>query len=164
MIFDFTNPIDFQSFVSQIESFLKNKDVLKQVAFDVFDFNNDGKITDIDLFKVFSYFSKGSYQQMFETALQMDLILLTKEILVKKSAREEQEEEQHMGYPGEKAYDKYMGLDRIPSEVQRRRYFRNVNVTDYQFESKRKQLFNPMYKIKKMVESGPHWGAKILQL
>lgn len=66
-----------------------------------------------------------------------------------------------MGYPGEKAYDKYMGVERVPSEVQRHRYFRNANVQDYQFESKRKQIFNSMYTMQKMVDSGPHWGAKI---
>jgi len=32
---------------------------LRLVAFDVYDFNNDGKISDIDLFKIFSFFSKG---------------------------------------------------------------------------------------------------------
>lgn len=67
--------------------------MLKQLAFDVFDFNNDGKVSDIDLFKVFSYFSKGSYQAVFEAALQSDLLLLTKEVQTKRRAREEQEED-----------------------------------------------------------------------
>ena len=58
MIIEFNNPVDFTSYISQIENFLKSKEVLRQVAFDAFDFNNDGKLSDIDLFKIFSFFDK----------------------------------------------------------------------------------------------------------
>jgi Ca2+-binding EF-hand superfamily protein len=53
MIIDFGNPVDFISYITQVENFLKNKDLLKQVAFDIYDFNNDGKVSDMDLFKLF---------------------------------------------------------------------------------------------------------------
>ncbi|CDW89633.1 UNKNOWN [Stylonychia lemnae] len=88
MIMDFTNPIDYASFLQQLEQFLKNKDLLRLVAFDIYDFNNDGKISDIDLFKIFSFFSKGQNQLIFEQAFQTDLCAISKLVQAKKLLKE----------------------------------------------------------------------------
>lgn len=65
-----------------MEILLKNKETLKQVAFDIYDFNNDSKISEIDLFKTFQAFQKTPV--IFEDAFQQDLCVLTKEIKLKR--------------------------------------------------------------------------------
>ena len=58
-ILDFTSGvIDFKHWKEQIEQLLKERNLLFQIAFDIFDANNDDKISSLDLFKVMSEFSK----------------------------------------------------------------------------------------------------------
>lgn len=52
---------------------------MKQVTFDVFDYNNDGKVSNLDLFKFFSFYDKDT----FEKAFQKDIVLILKLMHVK---------------------------------------------------------------------------------
>eukprot|EP00347_Sterkiella_histriomuscorum_P015607 403356388 len=156
MIFDFTNPIDFTNFIQQCENFLKNKEVLKLITFDIFDFNNDGKISELDMFKVFQFFSKGQSQKLFENTFQLDLITTCKALSAKKISKENQINSK----------DSNHGQDqKRKSADSRGQYFRNYNnYQDTHFENKRKRLFQSMYKIKKLTQAGPNWGLQLLQL
>lgn len=56
LIFDFSTPVDFHSFMSQVENFLKSKELMTQLAFDLYDQNNDNRISENDLFRIFRLF------------------------------------------------------------------------------------------------------------
>ena len=46
---------------------MKNKDLLYQIGFDMFDAGNDDFITEMDLFKVFQFFgSQSNTSELFE--------------------------------------------------------------------------------------------------
>ena len=85
MVLDFNTPIDFSTYVNQIENFIKNKELLRQVSFDIYDFNNDSKISEIDLFKLFQFFDKTG-QDTFEKAFQKDLMAIIKHLQTKRLA------------------------------------------------------------------------------
>lgn len=57
-IMDFTSPVDFASFCHQLELLLRDRNLLLQAAFDVFDMNNDDKISELDLYKTFLMMEK----------------------------------------------------------------------------------------------------------
>lgn len=65
-----------------MDAFIKNRELLNQIGFDVYDCNGDGKISEMDLFKIFSYFDKNNYE-VFEKAIYKDLCLLVKNIKTK---------------------------------------------------------------------------------
>jgi len=50
---DFTNGVDFDAYQKMVEQLFYNKAVFYQLAFDFYDCNNDDKISEIDLYKVF---------------------------------------------------------------------------------------------------------------
>ena len=157
MIMDFNNFVDYNSFVLQLEVFLKNKDLLKQVAFDIYDYNNDSKISEMDLFKMFQFFSKGQHQEIFESTFQQDFCEIIKYLSQKEVAFE--------------ASGRFNGKNRNGSRATeagdnlRHKYFRNVNVDEgTTFENKKKKLFQSMYKIKKLSESGGNWNQQINML
>ena len=62
-VFQIPQSIDHNEFVRQISVFLAQRDRLTQLAFDLYDANNDDKITECDLFKLV-YSLKGN--QIFE--------------------------------------------------------------------------------------------------
>ena len=51
-----------------------------QVAFDIFDANQDEKITELDLFKTTYMFNKGNNKSEFETIFYQDICQITKEL------------------------------------------------------------------------------------
>ena len=55
---------------------MKNKNLLYQLGFDMYDANNDEQISDMDLFKVFRKF--GDQNTLFQTAVQADILLMAK--------------------------------------------------------------------------------------
>jgi len=52
-LFDFTIGVDYETYQLKLEQIFNNKTVLMQLAFDFYDCNNDEKVSEIDLFKVF---------------------------------------------------------------------------------------------------------------
>jgi flagellar biosynthesis GTPase FlhF len=52
-ILDYTRAVDFASYQSQVEMIIKDRNFMLQLAFDVFDANDDRKISQLDLFKTF---------------------------------------------------------------------------------------------------------------
>jgi Ca2+-binding EF-hand superfamily protein len=99
LIFDFSTPVDFQSFMSQVETFLKSKELMTQLAFDLYDYNNDGRISENDLFRIFRYFEVSSFddlgitrlqnnpQIVFEKAFQRDLCTMVKFMQSRRQAK-----------------------------------------------------------------------------
>jgi hypothetical protein len=86
---------------------MKTKDLFKQLAFDIFDVNNDNRISDGDIFRIFKTFISGetdiathghsshssltgghNSQDIFEAAFQTDLVTLTKYLTVKKQTKD----------------------------------------------------------------------------
>jgi Ca2+-binding EF-hand superfamily protein len=49
------------------------------VAFDIFDSNQDDKITELDLFKITYQFNNGSFEKEFEKIFHDDICQITKE-------------------------------------------------------------------------------------
>lgn len=56
-ILDFNQALEFKEFLNQIEHILKDRNLLLQICFDVFDTNQDGKITQLDIFKFLNQFN-----------------------------------------------------------------------------------------------------------
>jgi len=46
--------------MSQVENFLKSKELMTQLAFDLYDQNNDNRISENDLFRIFRLFEVSS--------------------------------------------------------------------------------------------------------
>ena len=44
-VLDFTIPVDFTKFQSQMEMLIRDRELMMQIAFDIFDANNDGKVS-----------------------------------------------------------------------------------------------------------------------
>ena len=57
----------------------------------MFDSNNDGRISEIDLFKLFACFDKGGAQEVFEVAFQRDLMVIVRHMQAKKEQKEHRE-------------------------------------------------------------------------
>jgi Ca2+-binding EF-hand superfamily protein len=55
---DFTVPMDFATYCKQLEQLVGERKLLLQLAFDVFDSNNDGMVSELDLFKLLFQFNK----------------------------------------------------------------------------------------------------------
>ena len=55
---------------------MKNKDLLYQMAFDLYDANNDDQISEMDLFKIFQSF--GRKDEVYNEFVQPDLITMSK--------------------------------------------------------------------------------------
>ena len=65
MMLDFNQVVDFKQFSLQVENILKDRSLMLQIAFDVFDTNGDGKISQLDIFKVFYQICKGPIKDKF---------------------------------------------------------------------------------------------------
>ena len=87
-MFDFiNNQVDYESFVKQLFQILfsSNKEVLYQLSFDFFDAANDDLISEFDLYKVMTFYSKNpKYRTLFETCIHNDIIRMGKIIQWKK--------------------------------------------------------------------------------
>ena len=87
-MFDFiNNQVDYESFVKQLFQILfsPNKEVLYQLSFDFFDAANDDLISEFDLYKVMTFYSKNpKYRTLFETCIHNDIIRMGKIIQWKK--------------------------------------------------------------------------------
>jgi len=78
-LFDWSQALDFTMYALQLEQILKNKDVMYQIGFDFFDANNDEKISELDLFRVFQAFGKDKhYKDLFDSSVHLDLTTMVK--------------------------------------------------------------------------------------
>ena len=57
LVIDFSQIVTFTSFVDQILSILKSRDLMMQMIFDIYDSNNDDKVSQLDIFKVVKTFN-----------------------------------------------------------------------------------------------------------
>lgn len=58
-VHDFNSgPLDFKMWKDQIEQLIKERNLVLQIAFDIFDTNNDEKISSLDLFKIMHQMTK----------------------------------------------------------------------------------------------------------
>ena len=56
--FDFRVPIEFDKFVEQVEKMLNDNENFRKMAFDVYDFDDDGYLSELDLYaavKIYEY-------------------------------------------------------------------------------------------------------------
>lgn len=74
-LFAFENPLDFQTFIQRLaDNFLQKPEVMLQMAFDFYDCNNDGLISEFDLFKIVSFFEPTLYAQ----SIELDILTMLK--------------------------------------------------------------------------------------
>lgn len=88
IIIDFSQIIDFQKYQAAIESLCKDRELLMQLAFDMLDTNNDGKISQLDIFKFIVQFNKSHAGGKFEEFLYKDICQLQKRILAHQKFKE----------------------------------------------------------------------------
>ena len=70
---DFNGPVGLAEYQSQIESIIKERTLLLQIAFDIFDSNNDDKISELDLFKALYNYSHGPNSTEIEKVFLRDI-------------------------------------------------------------------------------------------
>lgn len=76
-IMDFQGPVDFQNFCHQMELILRDRNLMLQASFDAFDINNDDKISELDLYKIFIMTEKQCVtDQSIPNNLIQDVILV----------------------------------------------------------------------------------------
>ena len=71
---DFSQIVTFSGFVDQIISVLKSRDLMMQIIFDIFDSNNDEKISQLDVFKVVHAFNKTPNEEKFGDIMYEDVV------------------------------------------------------------------------------------------
>lgn len=79
-ILDYTRAVDFASYQAQVEMIIKDRNFMLQLAFDVFDANDDKKISQLDLFKTFKQFQKGAMANRFHDIFYHDVCQMSKKI------------------------------------------------------------------------------------
>jgi len=79
-ILDYTRAVDFNSYQAQVEMIIKDRNFMLQLAFDVFDANDDKKISQLDLFKTFKQFQKGAMANRFGEIFYHDVCQMSKKI------------------------------------------------------------------------------------
>jgi Ca2+-binding EF-hand superfamily protein len=71
--------VDYATFCKQVEQLVGERSLLLQLAFDVFDSNNDGKLSELDLFKaLFNYEKSTKDKSSFVEVLLDDFNRITK--------------------------------------------------------------------------------------
>jgi len=76
---DFTQAVDYATFCKQVEQLVGERSLLLQLAFDVFDSNNDGRLSELDLFKaLFNYDKSTKDKNSFVEVLLDDFNRITK--------------------------------------------------------------------------------------
>lgn len=58
VLFEHNQPLNYNNYHDQITKLINERNLLLQVAFDVYDANNDEKISELDLFKCVFHLSK----------------------------------------------------------------------------------------------------------
>ena len=59
---------------------MRDQSFLKQIAFDIFDSNNDGRISHLDIYKVFHKFNQGPTEEKFADIFYQDMCQLSRKI------------------------------------------------------------------------------------
>ena len=147
--------------MAQMEGFMKSKELMTQLAFDLYDFNNDNRISENDLFRIFRSFDVGlpsgledayanAPQAVFEKALQRDLVVMIKFMQSRKLAKAQLETNKLLKAQQSSSDNQILakGVDLDPAT----KYFRNQNVSDVEFDAKKKKIFQALYDIKKEIK------------
>lgn len=74
LMIDFSQIITFTSFVDQLVSILKSRDLMMQMIFDIYDSNNDDKISQLDVFKVVHTFNQTPNEEKFAEIMYQDIV------------------------------------------------------------------------------------------
>lgn len=80
VVLDFTNQVDVNAFRDQVELVVKDRSFLLQLAFDLFDCNDDKKISQLDLFKTFNQFKTGPLEERFSEIFFSDACLMSRKL------------------------------------------------------------------------------------
>ena len=79
-ILNYKLPIGDDDYYTQLKGVLSDYDLLLQLSYDIFDTNNDGKISQLDIFKILHSFDKGPYSEAFSEVLYKDVCSMTKKV------------------------------------------------------------------------------------
>ena len=134
IVLDFTRAVDYSSFTNQVQLILKDRGFLLQVAFDLFDSNNDKKVSELDLFKVLYQFKQSPCNDRFIEIMYPDILCMSKRInqflTLKKDALLD-----------ENGGDQFF--------VKRMTDFRNLQVLDKNFVNMKEKALQPVFEFKK---------------
>ena len=62
---DFSQAVTSQAYIDQIVNILKERALMNQIVFDIFDASNDDKISQLDVYKLVRVFNMGPQDQKF---------------------------------------------------------------------------------------------------
>jgi hypothetical protein len=71
---DFTQAVTSATYIDQIIQILKERTLMNQMVFDIFDTNNDDKISQLDVYKLVRVFNCGPCDHKFENVLYPDIV------------------------------------------------------------------------------------------
>ena len=76
---EFSNPVDFESYTDLIEKLMNTEtERLLRIAFDIYDFNSDKLICELDTYTYVQNFSGPEMEDVFLRAFSFDLCLVAK--------------------------------------------------------------------------------------
>ena len=101
-----------------------------QVAFDIFDSNNDDKVSELDIFKVFYQFSQSSQTDEFQHVFYNDICQMSKQLNKNWSKKYKQV---LLDNSNDKLY------------VERMRHWRNLQKIDINFGKKKQKVVWPLF-------------------
>lgn len=146
IILTFSAPVDFNEFKNQVEQLLKDRSLLLQIAFDIFDSNNDEKISEMDLFKVLYTLTKLSetarkqFDDKFSQDMYSDVCLITKQFKKNRFVKQLMLMQQNKNDEG---------------HVERMMYFRNLQLLDKNFDRKKEKVLWPIFEFRQQSNSPP---------
>ena len=79
-VLDFNGPVGLPEYQTQIESIIKERTLLLQIAFDIFDSNNDDKISELDLFKALYNYNQGPNRGELEKVFLLDICQMCRQL------------------------------------------------------------------------------------
>jgi hypothetical protein len=146
---------------------------MTQLAFDLYDQNNDGRISENDLFRIFRFFEVSSSspedaapgtrlqnhpQIVFEKAFQRDLCTMVKFMQSRRQAKAQLEAVKvQKAIAGEAS----VALNKAELLDPAAKYFRNMNVADVEFEAKKRKIFKALYDMKRDLKKKQEKRASI---
>lgn len=81
LVFDWSQPMEWTRFSQELANLIENFDMLTEVCFDMFDTNNDSKISEMDVMKVVQTFDRGPARERFGEVLYADIVQIQRRLL-----------------------------------------------------------------------------------